>query len=197
MNHITSLQEVERWTCPESKPHLARQACVESLIRDHGEAAYSFAYSLARRKEAANDLVQEALLKSITKPPRCGNSESLKHWLLTVIRNRFVDCTRSCANRHESLDRQHPTGSSYAEMIIGDHSPLDRLLRMERIARTRVAIEKLKNEFRQPLILRDMEGYSYNQVARILRLPINTVRSRIHRARQALRLKIVAHGGQP
>lgn len=196
MNHITSLRGVERWTCRESKPHLARQACVESLIRDHGEAAYSYAYRLARRREAAKDLVQEALLKTITKPPRCGKSKSLRQWLFTVIHNRFVDCTRSCPNRNASLDWLHPTGVAYAELVIGEPSPLDQLVRMERIALTRMAFGRLKNGFRQPLLLRDVEGHSYNRVAKLLGLPITTVRSRIHRARRALKQNIEALGVQ-
>lgn len=192
MNHITASQTLTKWSCDKSEPHPAQRECVESLIRDHGQAAYSYAYHLARRREAAQDLVQTAFLKTLRKPPKCGEAKSLRRWLFTVIRNHFVDCTRKRGNWSTSLEHQFVAGVSYADIIIGDSSPLDQLLRLERINLTQKALAQLKDGLRKPMLLRDVEGHRYARVARILGLRVSTVRSRIHRARLKLKQKIEA-----
>lgn len=175
---------------------LSRKTCIERLIRDHGRDAVGYAYHLTRKQDDARDLVQEALFRTLRGIRPHQLQQPLKRWLFAVIRNYFVDCTRNPDSAYISMHRRSPNGPRYEDILVGgDDCPLDQLIRMETIELTKAALGEMKNNDRQVLMLRDMNGMRYQEVARALSLPLGTVRSRIHRARIALRQKVAALEG--
>ena len=125
----------------------------------------------------ADDLVQETLTLGIQRVHQLRDKKCLSAWLYSILNNCWKQHLRR--NRpHEDLDDESPgIPSLEPETAIG---------RIEIVTRVRTAVAGLPLEQRKVLALVDLEGFSYNDVAEILEIPIGTVMSRLHRARKAL-----------
>jgi len=143
-------------------------------------AAYNFARWLVRNDHDAEDIVQESFAKAFRSLEsfRGGNA---RVWLLTIVRNTAMNLLQR---------RQSETISTWNDM---ESEPMDTNLNPEnalfekmRRRRVRTAIEQLPDEFRDTLILRDLEELSYKEIAGILNIPLGTVMSRLARARNLL-----------
>ena len=169
----------------------ARQEILESFIRDSGDKAYQFAYSLAGNGEDAHDLVQEALYRVMRAWDRYATCKPLEAWIMTILRNAFLDGRRRYERRHAvSLDCpiEADGGRGYADVIADrDESIPTSLERKESVSLARRALGRMSQEQREVLTLCDMDGLRYDKVAAALRIPVGTVRSRVCRARQTFR----------
>jgi RNA polymerase sigma-70 factor (ECF subfamily) len=156
-------------------------AAFEELIRPHLASVRRFAYAFSHNWSDADDLAQEALIKAFRSLPRFEQCSALTTWLYTVTRSVCLDHLRSRAARERQLD------DCLDERLIDDSEGQDALLchkaDAEQLWR---AIRGLEPEFRAALVLFDIEGLSYEQVAEAERIPVGTVRSRLSRARQRL-----------
>lgn len=182
--------ESEKRFGKEGKATAARNEILESFIRDSGDKAYRFAYSLAGNEADAGELVQEALYRVAVAWGRYERSKPLASWFFTVLRNAYIDVRRGSERRNVSLDRPlaGQDGPCLAEALDdGAESVAARLEREEAARTVRRALKGLKAAERAVLTLRDMEGRKYGDVARSLGVRLGTARSRIFRARQALR----------
>jgi RNA polymerase sigma-70 factor (ECF subfamily) len=154
----------------------------EQLIRPHLPSLRRFAYSFARRWVDADDLAQEALLKAFRSLKSFEGRSSLSTWLYTVTRSVGHDLYRSRqvqeGMRHEELDEVHVAPGESADSQLSAQSDAEQLWR---------AIKRLEPEFRVPLVLFEIEGLSYEEIAAIEHVPLGTIRSRISRARSKLR----------
>ncbi len=147
----------------------------------HLDAAYNLARWLTRNEHDAQDVVQEAFLRAFKYFGgfHGGNSRS---WLLSIVRNTTYTWLQK--NRKPELaavfdegmhDREDP--SSNPEVLLLNHSDHQEIRR---------AVEQLPVEFREVMVLRELEGMSYKEIAELADVPIGTVMSRLARARKAL-----------
>jgi RNA polymerase sigma factor (sigma-70 family) len=160
------------------------QACLPHL-----DAAYNLARWLTRDEHDAEDLVQAAYLRALKffGGFRGANSRA---WLLTIVRN-------TCYTWIEQK-RAHGPETAFDEDVHGFESsvmdPENRALRQEEEQSVRRAVEELPVELREVVVLRELEGLSYKEIAAIAGIPMGTVMSRLARARERLRERLGGRG---
>lgn len=147
-------------------------------------ALYRVAYSWCHDRALAEDLVQEALLKALSRRAQLRDDERLRGWLFAILNNGFRDHLRRL-RVHEDIDELAD------EMPAPAPSPEDDHATAQVVARVRAAIATLPLGQRQVVTLVDLEELSYAEVAHALEIPIGTVMSRLCRARAALRQALV------
>lgn len=161
------------------------------MVLPHLDAAYNLARWLAGNDHDAEDIVQEASLRAFRFAGgfRGGSSRS---WLLTIVRNTAYTWLRK--NRptpimdigdEELAEIEDPTA------LAGDVA----LLQSADAGRLRAALEQLPVEFREAMVLRELEGCSYKEIAEVADVPIGTVMSRLARARKQLQELLQTKGG--
>ncbi len=163
---------------PEQNP----RARYEEVVLPHMDAAYNLARWLTRNDHDAEDLVQEAYLRAF-KFFGSFHGANARGWLLTIVRNTCYTWFRD--NRPQEL-----TTSFDEEVHSTEADPFDPqklLLQKERSQLLRQALEELPLEFREVLMLRELEGLSYKEIAVIAGIPPGTVMSRLARARSQLK----------
>jgi RNA polymerase sigma-70 factor, ECF subfamily len=154
----------------------------EEVARVHGRKIYNFAYRLTGNADDANDLVQEVLLR-VRKGLEAYQPGSFEGWLWRITRNAFLDDVRKRNRRPttplpEEVDRWELASSvgadvEYARVTLGDD--------------IQKALLELPLEFREAVVLCDVVGLSYEEIAMAVAVPVGTVRSRIHRGRRLLK----------
>ena len=170
---------------------------MERLVAEHAEHAYHFARQLSGSAEEAKELVQEAYCRAFKGWDSYDPSQPMDKWFLTILRNVYVDGAKSMARRGSvDLDAEMRPGleevQTFAEGLPDGEEPvLDRLARESESAGVRRALQGLKAEYQVILTLFDVEGLGYEQIAEVLDCPLGTVRSRLNRARAALRRAVL------
>ncbi len=157
----------------------------ESLVRSYGKRIYNLSYRFTNRKEDAEDLTQEILLRvyrNLKKyRPKAG---SLKSWILRVARNLIID------NYRQKRRLPQSSGSEEMEaMNIRDETVPNPHQTVERLEAARFlmdGIQSLSFELKEAVLLRDLEGMAYHEIADLLNVPEGTVKSRINRGRVEL-----------
>jgi RNA polymerase sigma-70 factor (ECF subfamily) len=157
---------------------------------EHIDALYGYAVTLTRDRTLAEDLVQETYLRAVRAFGRLVPDSNLKGWLFVIMRNAWLNQLR-----HER------SGPAFVELDAEERawwlasaapSPEVELAREEARASVRAAIESLPDAYREVLVLREIEGFSYKQIAALLGCPAGTVMSRLGRARGRLKLLLGA-----
>jgi len=153
----------------------------EATVLPHLDAAFNFARWLTRNDAEAEDVVQDACVRALRYFSSLRDGDG-RAWFFAIVRNTWYSrvARRSGVTETASLD------SRWAEPIDDSPDPETQLLRQDTVARVRVAIEQLPVEFREVLVLREIEGLSYKEIATVVRVPIGTVMSRLARARDRL-----------
>lgn len=171
---------------------MADVAHFEAEVLPQLDTMYRVARRLTGETADAEDLVQEALLRAWRGWGGFTAGSNVRAWLLTILRNTFISRWRS--RKHEgtpiSLDDADPHAIYRA---VGSQDPEGRFF--EQLVDTKViaAVEALPAEFREALVLSDIEGLPYAEVAEILHVPVGTIKSRLFRARRQLQTKLRAH----
>jgi RNA polymerase sigma-70 factor, ECF subfamily len=152
---------------------------------EHLDALYGYALTLTRDKTEAEDLVQETYLRAVRAANQPAPEENLKAWLFVVMRNAWLNILR---HKHHGLrifefDDENAAGAA-SDNTYDPHVVYLRKLEREQV---REAIEKLPDAYREIVVLRDIEGFSYQEIATVLNCPAGTVMSRLGRARSKLR----------
>ncbi|HEX5754126.1 MAG TPA: sigma-70 family RNA polymerase sigma factor [Archangium sp.] len=164
----------------------------ELLVSSHLPQVRRFARAFASSDADVDDLAQEALVK-VYKSLRSYRSQSaFKTWLYSVVRNAFFDALRGRAGRERSLEE--PLAADHAQAPSTADTADERLLREEERQRLWRALRALPPEFRTAVVLFDVEGHTYEEVAAIEAVPIGTIKSRLSRGRALLRTLLA--GGQ-
>ncbi|HEX6956579.1 MAG TPA: sigma-70 family RNA polymerase sigma factor [Ferrovibrio sp.] len=161
---------------------LAKASRFEALVLPHLDALYNYARRLTRDPHEAQDLVQEAILRAARYFESFRGDEA-RPWLFRILRNSF----RSGRRRDDPLlvplddERHHPEagGDPEAQLIQADAKRM-----------VDAALAALPVAAREILVLREIEDFSYRQIAEILDLPVGTVMSRLARARDALAVEL-------
>jgi RNA polymerase sigma-70 factor (ECF subfamily) len=153
----------------------------EDIARDHGRFLYTVAYRLTGNHDDAQDLVQEVLLR-VRRGLASYTPGSLEGWLSRITTNAFLDEVRRRKRRPLEIVADLP------ERLIGVDADPDEVLSRSRLpADVQDAIRALPEDFRAVVVLCDVVGLDYAEIADSLGIPSGTVRSRIHRGRAQLR----------
>jgi RNA polymerase sigma-70 factor (ECF subfamily) len=158
----------------------------EQVFLPHLDAAYNLARWLLRNDQDAEDAVQEACLRAYKAFPRFRGGDG-KAWLMTILRNVCFTMIKK--------SKSHETPEPFDEEIhqAAGQADLRETFRQKANAETlQSALEKLPDDFREIIVLHDLEGLAYKQIAVVIGIPIGTVMSRLARARARLRAEIVA-----
>jgi RNA polymerase sigma-70 factor (ECF subfamily) len=174
-----------------AEPSAAGRSFDEEAL-PHLDALYRVALRLTGDTSQAEDLVQDTMLKAYRSWRQYRPGTNAKGWLLTILRNTFINDYRR--RKHEpvamdleavephALDRSiqetDPEGTFFSQIV--DDKVME-------------AIDALPAEFREVLVLSDVEGMRYAEIAETLQIPVGTVKSRLFRARHQLQVDLYAH----
>ena len=156
------------------------------------KSLYNFAYRLTLDEDDANDLVQDTYMKAFRFYDTFEQGTNSKAWLFRILKNSFINEYRRKAKQPGKVDYQtveaYYNSDDVDELITPD-------LRVESVQdmigdEISRALNSIDADFRLAIILCDIEGFTYEEMAKILDIPIGTVRSRLHRARQMLKEKL-------
>jgi RNA polymerase sigma factor (sigma-70 family) len=155
-------------------------------------AAYNFAFRLTLDEDDAKDLVQDTYLKAFRFIESFQKGTNAKAWLFRILKNSFINDYRKKTKEPSKIDYQEVEqvyNSEDAEASMTTDLRVDVLQDMigDEVAN---ALNSLPIDFRTVIILCDIEGFTYEEMAKILDIPIGTVRSRLHRARNLLKEKL-------
>ena len=178
-----------------------RSSEFEGLVLEHMNMLHAVAWRLTRNSAEAEDLVQDTIVKALRFHNRFEEGTHIKAWLLTILRNTFINGYRQKSRRPQQVEL---TG---AEVASSNCSP-DPMSRdawegagahdaMEMLGEeVRNAVDNLPSEFRSTVVMADLEGSSYKEIAAVLNCPMGTVMSRIHRGRRMLRSQLAEYARQ-
>jgi RNA polymerase sigma-70 factor, ECF subfamily len=166
-------------------------ACTE-LVGEHQRMVIQLAMNLLGDRDEALDLSQEVFLRVFRTIHRFRGQSSLRTWIYRIAVNQARNRHRFWRRRHRadqvSLDEHLATHGEFVSE--GDATPERVLAQKELAARLQVALDRLPFDQRTAIVLREIDGLSYDEIAFSLGLAIGTVKSRLTRARQALRLEL-------
>jgi len=155
----------------------------------HVDSLYRTALRLTRSPADAEDLVQETYLKAFRAADRFEPGTNLRAWLFTILhntqRNRFRDEARA-ATMVDTDAAERAADAAVLDVMRSGETPESRLIQDTLAPELQAAIDDLPDPFRQAVWLRDVEEFSYADIARMLGVPLGTVMSRISRARRML-----------
>jgi len=162
----------------------------EELTRPYLDALYRAALHLTGNRDDAEDLVQETYLRAFQSFRRLEKEGAIKAWLFKILAHALQDRLRK-KPAEVSLEAEEG-GLAWAAVQRGraEESPEEEVSQAEARALVREAIAKLPPDFRAVVLLADLEGFSYKEIAQILNIPIGTVMSRLYRGRRVLRRKL-------
>lgn len=153
---------------------------------------YSAAMRLTRNSADAEDLVQEAMLRGFRSYGSFTEGTNLRAWMLRILTNAFINRYRARQRRVdetefgelEDLYLYRRMGA--IESALASRSAEDQLMDVFTDDEVRRAVEELPEAYRLPVLLADVEGFAYKEIAEMLEVPIGTVMSRLHRGRKAM-----------
>jgi len=163
----------------------------ENLIRQHQKSVYNVALRLTGNPDDAQDLTQDAFIRAFKAFDSYKFGTSFNRWLYRIVTNLYIDQVRK-KKRTPVIDHldeklEMDDGSVSREISDSSYSPEDVLLKTQIDERLQKALNKISPEFKTAIILCDVEGFSYEEIAEIMGTSTGTVRSRIHRARHSMR----------
>jgi RNA polymerase sigma-70 factor (ECF subfamily) len=154
----------------------------EEVARDHGRRIYNYAYRLTGNPDDANDLMQEVLLR-VRRGLAGYTPGSFEGWLWRITRNAFIDDVRRRKRRPTT-----PLPEDDRSSIVGETPDPQAVLDQTRLSeRVEAALLELPYDFREAVVMCDVVGLAYEEIAEAVGIPVGTVRSRIHRGRKMLR----------
>jgi RNA polymerase sigma-70 factor, ECF subfamily len=171
-------------------------AAFESLVAERSGEIYGLLYRLTENSEEARDLTQETFLRAFQSIGQFRGDADLRTWIYRIAinqaRNRWRWWRRRRRDSTVSLDSTEEGGAMALTRLPADHgnTPEQNTLAHERERVLRAALQTLGRAYKETLILRDIEGFSYEEVAEALGISIGTVKSRLARGRSELRRKL-------
>lgn len=175
---------------------MADQANFEQDAMQYTRQLYSAAMRMTRNPADAEDLVQETFLKAYRAYHTFQEGTNLKAWLYRILTNTYINKYRKESRRPSEVDlgtvedmylyRRLGSEESAEAARTTEDRVLDGLVESD----IKEAVEELPESFRMPVLLADLEGFSYKEIAEILDIPIGTVMSRLHRGRKAMQKRL-------
>lgn len=175
---------------------MADQADFQDDALQYSRQLYSAAMRMTRNSADAEDLVQETYLKAYRAYHTFQAGTNLKAWLYRILTNTYINKYRKDSRRPSEVDlgtvedlylyRRLGSEESAEAARTTEERVLDGLVESD----IKSAVEELPEAFRMPVLLADLEGFSYKEIAEILDIPIGTVMSRLHRGRKAMQKRL-------
>ena len=183
-----------------SVARMADQATFAEQAMDFMPSLYSAALRMTRNPSDAEDLVQETYLKAYRAFGSFQEGTNLKAWLYKILTNTFINSYRSRKRRPEQTELDDVEELYLFRRLGGleaaaaGRSAEEEVLDLFTEGEIKDAMEALPEQFRMAVLLADVEGFSYKEIADILDIPIGTVMSRLHRGRRALQKMLYEFG---
>lgn len=171
---------------------MADQARFAEQAMEYMGSLYSAALRMTRNPSDAEDLVQETYLKAYRAFGSFQEGTNLKAWLYRILTNTFINTYRARRRRPEQAEVEDVEDLYLyrrlggLEAVTAGRSAEEEVLEHFTESDVKAAVEALPEQFRMAVLLADVEGFSYKEIAEILDVPIGTVMSRLHRGRRAL-----------
>ena len=184
-------QEVQRQNYSEKE----KTEIFDKEFMPHVDSMYNFGYRLTFDEDDAKDLVQDTYLKAFRFINSFQRGTNAKAWLFRILKNSFINEFRKKSKQPSKVDysevEQYYNSDDAGENITTD-------LRIETVQHMigdeiSGALNAIPVDFRTVIILSDLEGFTYEEMSKILDIPIGTVRSRLHRARNMLKEKLAVY----
>ena len=166
-----------------------KEQLFEDELLPHADALYNFAYHLTYNEEDANDLVQETFMKAFRFINSFDSGTNAKAWLFKILKNGFINEYRRKKKEPNKVDYEDIIAYQDADEENGGvafdlrEDIFDGMIGDE----ITIALNRLPIDFKTVILLCDIEGFTYEEIAKIIDIPIGTVRSRLHRARNMLK----------
>jgi RNA polymerase sigma-70 factor, ECF subfamily len=179
---------------------MADQAQFADVAMEHMGSLYTAALRMTRNPADAEDLVQETYLKAYRAFGTFQEGTNLKAWLYRILTNTFINTYRAKKRRPDETEIEDIEDLYLYRRLGGlagataGQSAEDELLEHFTETEVKEAIEALPENFRIAVLLADVEGFAYKEIAEILDIPIGTVMSRLHRGRKALQKRLYEFG---
>jgi RNA polymerase sigma-70 factor (ECF subfamily) len=171
---------------------LADQADFERDAMQYASQLYSAALRMTRNPADAEDVVQDTFLKAYKAYHTFQQGTNLKAWLYRILTNTYINRYRKQIRRPTEVDfgevedlylyKRLGAGEAGGSARSAEEEALDQFVDLD----VKRAVEDLPEHFRLPVLLADVEGFSYKEIAEIMEVPLGTVMSRLHRGRKAL-----------
>ena len=181
---------------PDTRPTANQQRALREQCLGHLDGLYGAALRMTGNRQDAEDLVQETYLKAVRNLHRYRDDGTCKAWLFRILTNTYIDRYRKSRRSPTPVElEEEGTTGLYDQMIGSDEeagmpSPdlqdLDEFLERFVSDEVKQAFDELPEIFRTAIALRDIEGFSYQEIAEMLEIPIGTVMSRLYRGRRIL-----------
>ena len=171
-----------------------REAAYRELIRRYQRPVFSLVYRMVRDRELAEDLAQETFIKVLNAIDSYRPEYKFSSWIFKIANNAAIDQLRRRGLNTLSLDGSPHAESAAAieattlQISDGAENQLDEVASRELGSQIELAINQLRPEYRSCIILRHIDGRPYEEIAEMLDLPLGTVKTYIHRARNELRI---------
>ena len=156
-------------------------------VLPHLDAAFNYARWLTRNDADAEDVVQDACVRAMRFFSSLRDDDA-RGWLFAIVRNTWY----SRASRRTAATEGAPLKDAGSEPADQAPDPEARLLQQDTVGRVRAALEQLPSDFREVIVLRELEGLSYKEIAAMIGVPIGTVMSRLARGRERLLARLKA-----
>ncbi len=168
----------------------------ETLVGEHLDGLFGASLRLTRNRTRAEDLLQETFLRAWRSFHTFRPGTNVRAWLYRILMNAYIDGYRKSEREpeivdHEDVDEFYLYSKAHeSEDYRRLGNPEEVLLKNLLDADVRGALDSLPEAFRNVVVLADIEGFSYKEIAEILGIPIGTVMSRLHRGRRQLQVKL-------
>lgn len=185
------MNDIERLLIKKSKS--GDVEAFEQLIFDYQKKAFNIALRIMGNQEDAKDMCQEAFIRIFKSIEGFKEQSSFSTWMYRIITNVCLDEIRKRKkNDTISMDSTFETqdGEIHYEIVSEDDTPEEAYIRTEKKRLILKTINELNEEYKTAIVLRDIQGFSYEEIANILCCSIGTVKSRINRGRNILKEKL-------
>lgn len=167
-------------------------AAFQALVDRHGGRIFNFVLRHVRDRAAAEDLTQEVFLRVVKNARSFRAQSKFTTWLYTIARNQCIDALRKAKHRrHAALDKplgHEADGATLLDLIADDQPDQGAELRDRRfVGALESALAQLPEEQREVFLMREVEGLKFREIADVMGIPENTVKSRMRYALEALR----------
>ncbi|MGX8794595.1 RNA polymerase sigma factor [Fusibacter sp. JL298sf-3] len=168
-------------------------ASFEKLIEQYNRYVYNIAYRMMGNEEDAKDMAQEALIKAYKHIKTFKQESNFSTWLYRIVINACKDELRKRQASAISLDAEIGENSRVGDVIEDKNHSVNPVIVYEQLElrnEIQSALDTLSEDAKIVVVLKDIMGYSYQEIGEILEIPIGTVRSRLNRSRQSLKAQL-------
>lgn len=176
----------------KKKERTQHEITFEEELFPHINALKTFAYHLSYNEEDANDLVQETYMKAHRFIDKYIQGTNAKAWLFKILKNAYINQYRKKSKRPQQVDFEEIVSYQNSDDNAGNgyHDLRAEIFENMMGDEVTIAINSLPIDFRTVVLLCDIEGFTYEEISKIIDVPIGTVRSRLFRARNMLKEKL-------